>query len=143
MLEWQRNSVYTCTAILMVSGMIWLLADWITPPLELATLLDIERSKLLKIWSIRAHSLLALAALVVIGSLITTHMQVRWARKHNRISAVLNIVFFLTLTLTGYLLWYGNEGPVRSWAALMHWVMGLMLPLVLYWHSRAKLNHLK
>ena len=137
MLKWQRKSIYACTAVLMMSGIIWLLADWITPPLELASLIEIERSKVLKIWSIRAHSLIALVTLVVIGSLITTHMQVRWARKRNRVSAVLNLALFITLTLTGYLLWYGDEGQVRSVATLAHWVMGLMLPLVLYWHSRA------
>ncbi|NIO41107.1 MAG: hypothetical protein GTO41_13585, partial [Burkholderiales bacterium] len=46
-------------------------------------------------------------------------------------------VFFtvmVTLTVTGYLLYYVGSDPVRDVLAIAHWGVGLGLPLLTIWH---------
>ena len=40
----------------------------------------------------------------------------------------------VTLTLSGYLLYYVGSDSVRDIMALVHWAIGLALPLLTVWH---------
>lgn len=140
MKHWHRTLIYCLSALLFVSGWIWLLAHWW--PLNIfRTATDTAAQPeffplalKVKYWSIRAHALIALVVLIAFGSLIVSHMVVRWQRHQHRGSGGLNAMTVIVLIVTSYLLWYGSEGLVRDWASIAHYVLGSALPITLLTH---------
>ena len=142
MLKWQRRLVYGNVFLLTLSGLVWLAAHGSLPSEQLLASDSAEiNAKLmlcmqLKYWSIRVHTLVALVALIVIGSLIPAHMWARWRLNRNLLSGGVNVATFTILSLTGYMLWYVSVGGIKQWATWLHWAVGLALPIVLAIHIK-------
>ena len=142
MLKWQRRLVYGNVFLLTLSGLVWLAAHGSLPSEQLLASDSAEiNAKLmlcmqLKYWSIRVHTLVALVALIVIGSLIPAHMWARWRLNRNLWSGGVNVATFTILSLTGYMLWYVSVGGIKQWATWLHWAVGLALPIVLAIHIK-------
>ena len=145
MKRWHRVLIYWLTAALFVSGWVWLLAHWWPlnwwPLNKFRDALEVAAQEALfplalkvKYWSIRAHALLALVVMIAFGSLIVSHMVIRWRRHQHRGSGGLNAMTVIILIVTSYLLWYGSEGPMRDWASTAHYVLGSALPITLLVH---------
>ena len=76
----------------------------------------------------------AMAALIVYGSLLPIHVRRAWAVRRNIALGVGVVSFMLLLTVTGYLLYYAGDEQLRPIISAAHWVLGLAVPLLLWWH---------
>jgi hypothetical protein len=75
-----------------------------------------------------------MVALVLFGSLLTTHMRRAWAVRRGRASGGTLAGLFVLLTATGYGLYYVASDSLRAWISVVHWVVGLAIPLLLAAH---------
>lgn len=122
--------MYLATAALVISGAIWLVLHYFmvkqgefgpTPhPAEP--------------WMLRIHGAAAMAALIVYGSLLPIHVRRAWAVRRNVVLGISVICFMLLLTVTGYLLYYAASEELRPIISAAHWILGLAVPLLLWWH---------
>ncbi len=126
----QEGAVYLATAALVFSGALWLVLHYFmvkqgefgpTPhPAEP--------------WMLRIHGAAAMAGLIVYGSLLPIHVRRAWAVRRNVVLGISVICFMLLLTVTGYLLYYAGSEQLRPIISAAHWVIGLAVPLLLWWH---------
>lgn len=85
-------------------------------------------------WMLRLHGAALIPALLGFGGLFVVHMPKGWKDRRQR-----NIGLGLTalvglLILTGYLLYYLGSDGLREWASLIHWAIGLAVPIIFIWH---------
>lgn len=73
-------------------------------------------------------------ALVVVGTLIPLHIKRGWRARLNRPNGILLIGFVLSLTLSGYALYYSGSDMLRNNASTIHTALGFLFPAVLLWH---------
>ena len=115
-------------AALLLSGAVWLVFHHL-----LATPDDLSPHPA-EAWSMRAHGALAMAALLVVGGLLTQHSLPAWRRGLNRASGAWMAGTMLLLTITGYLLYYAGTPALREPMSWLHWTVGLAVPLLLGLH---------
>ena len=85
-------------------------------------------------WWLRMHGAAAMAALVLVGSLLPIHVRRGWHQRRNLPLGVVLLSTVLLLTLSGYALYYFGGEEARPWISLFHWVIGLAAPVVIAWH---------
>lgn len=125
--RWQRRAIYVSIALLLISGVAWLLVTGSNP----ADLSPAARSA--ATWLLRLHGASAYAVLIVAGSVLPLHLRLGWSRDRNRRSGSLLVALLLLLALSGLWLYYGPESG-RDAASLSHWIAGLVLPVWLLLH---------
>ena len=74
--------------------------------------------------------------LVVIGSVLPIHARRAWHLKKNRSSGLAMKSILLWMAATGYALYYFASDDNEAWLPLLHWIVGLSLPLMLVLHIR-------
>ena len=75
-----------------------------------------------------------MATLVLIGTVLMTHVRFAWRARRNRISGILFLGVFGILTITGYGLYYFGNDKLRFWTSWIHLGIGLVLPLAVVAH---------
>ncbi len=128
--RWHEWTLYLAIAGLTVSGSLWLLFHYfvsgeggfgfVTHPLEP--------------WWLKIHGAFGMFGLVLLGSLVPNHVAKAWQRHRNRRTGGVNVATFVALVLTGYLLYYLGNETWRNVASVVHWVIGLALPVVTLIH---------
>ncbi|MBV8971261.1 MAG: hypothetical protein JO290_03105 [Sphingomonadaceae bacterium] len=131
--RWQEASVYGGGAVLLASGVAWLiLHDFLTAkgdfgpqpnPAEHPTLI--------------VHGVVAAAFLVVGGAMIPVHVRLGLASGRNRVSGIATGVGLLFLAATGAGLYYVGDEGWRAAVSVVHWGVGLAAAAVLAWHAAA------
>jgi hypothetical protein len=131
--ELHKIFLYGATGLLWLSGLVWVLFHYfgvhqgefgeVRSPLEP--------------WSLKIHGAAAMAFLLVLGSLISGHIRRGWALKRNRLSGVIVTSTCGVLILSGWILYYLATENVRNAVSLIHWIVGLLLPLLIYLHILA------
>jgi hypothetical protein len=126
----QEAAVYVSTALLVISGAVWLVLHYFMAqngqfgpmphPLEP--------------WMLRIHGAVAMAGLIVYGSLLPIHIRRAWAVRRNIVLGIVVAACMLALTITGYLLYYAGNEAMRPIISAAHWLPGLAAPLLLLWH---------
>ena len=126
----QRRWLSLTLAALWASGGLWLLFHYfmqqsgrfgpVPHPLEY--------------WWLRVHGLVAMFALLAVGSMFAAHIPRAWQRGRHRASGAFLLLLFAALMGTGYALYYFSSDSNAAWLPLLHWLPGLGLPLVLSWH---------
>lgn len=126
----QRSTLYALSLLLFASGAAW---AW-------AHQLD-ESGR--EVWSglkpslLKLHGFAAVGFVLMIGTLLPTHVRRAWHARKNR----KNGAFFLTavgvLTISGYALYYLGDENWRSATRWLHLYLGLVSPLLLWLHVRA------
>lgn len=125
-----KRLAYATFAMLWASGTLWLLFHYF-----LGTDGDFgPEPHPLEQWWLRLHGLLVMFALVAIGSLATNHMRLAWNRKKNRRTGLPMLALTAWLATTGYTLYYFSTDANAAWLPLLHWTVGLALPLALVIH---------
>ena len=127
-----KKLLYAGFALLWASGALWLAFHY---------LLRIEgdfgpESHSLEAWWLRLHGLMAMAALVLGGSLAPNHMRLAWNRCKNLRSGVPMLALTVWLAASGYALYYFSTDDNAAWLPLLHWIAGLALPVILVMHIR-------
>jgi len=82
----------------------------------------------LEAWSIKAHTAFALAAVWTGGVVWAAHVQPSWTQRARRLSGIVLVVVLAVLIVSAYGLLYADE-DLRRVVSLIHWTVGLALPL--------------
>jgi uncharacterized membrane protein YfcA len=128
-----KRLAYATFALLWASGALWLLFHYF---------LSVEgdfgpEPHALEKWWLRLHGLASMLALVVVGSIATNHVRLAWQRNRNRRTGLPMLLLTAWLAATGYALYYFSSDANAAWLPLLHWVVGLALPLALIIHILA------
>ena len=125
-----ERSVYATFAALVVTGCGWLVCHYLLAETgEFGPLPHAQEG----LW-LALHGAAGMAALVLFGSLLTTHMRRAWAMRRGRASGGTLAGLFVLLTVTGYGLYYAGGESMRAWISALHWSVGLAIPLLLAAH---------
>lgn len=134
LLRWQRLSLYATGALLILTGIVWLVLHYsveagaMPPPLEA--------------WVLRLHGLAAFAGLFVLGVLAAAHVPQGWrlSLRHGwpgqRRTGLLLCIVGALLVLTGYLLYYFAPETLRPALGWAHAAIGLAMALLVVSHRR-------
>jgi branched-subunit amino acid transport protein len=122
--------VWTVLGVVWASGVAWLVVRYgLRARGEFG-----ELPHPLEPWWMRVHGAAAMAALWLGGLLWAVHVLPAW-RAHRRISGIVLGVILATLAASGYLLYYLGDEGARSSVALVHWIVGLAVPLPFLVHA--------
>ena len=128
-----ERSVYATFAALVVTGCGWLLCHYVLAETGDFGPLPHPQEGL---W-LELHGAAGMIALVLFGSLLTTHMRRAWTLRRGRASGGTLAGLFVLLTVTGYGLYYVGGESFRGWISVVHWAVGLAIPLLLAVHVYA------
>jgi succinate dehydrogenase hydrophobic anchor subunit len=116
-----RRTLLTVSALLWLSGVLWLLLHYFMPlHNEFGTLPNPAEAPLM-----RVHGLIAVLAVFLCGWLGAGHIAARWSAAANRRSGLWLLGCAAVLVVTGYALYY-STGALHSGAALLHEVLGVL-----------------
>lgn len=124
----QRQAIYLVTALLLGSGLVWLLAHYALPLPEDAARHPAEP------WAMRLHGAATLLGMAVFGGVWGNHVLGAWERERHRLSGGTMVGLWLGLALSGYGLYYLADEGWRELADWAHIALGLVLPLGLAVH---------
>lgn len=85
-------------------------------------------------WWLVFHGALAFAAVWLMGFLWGTHIVKRWRHRRHRKTGGTLFTVMLVLVASGYLLYYLSSDDWRTPTAVLHWAVGLTMPLALLAH---------
>ena len=123
-----RSALYAAFAILTVTGVAWLLADWCKDPLDPDPWQGIAATMLM------LHGGAAMAALMLLGALVQTHIRRAWRSGRNRLTGPVMITVIALLIATAFGLYYAGSETLRPWISDLHIVVGIALPAGLLAH---------
>lgn len=129
--RFHRRSVYAVGAGLFLTGIAWAILHY-APHLVGADERDArsDAATLMKV-----HGAAAMAALVLLGTLIFEHVGRGWRQARNKTSGIAIVVLSLFLAVTGYLLYYVGTEDARQIASYVHLALGAALPLPVLVHA--------
>ena len=127
---WQRWTVYLVFGVLFVTGLAWSLLHDGLPRLGFDALSELGIVPVL----LDIHGAAAMAALVVLGSLMPQHIKWAWSGRLNRWTGGLILATQSLFIATGYALYYAGDETFRAYASNVHLLLGLGLPAVLAGH---------
>lgn len=127
-----RRLTYATFALLWTSGALWLAFHYF---------LRVEgdfgpEAHPLEAWWLRLHGLMAMLALVAVGSLATNHVRLAWKRGKNLGTGLPMLAMTAWLAASGYALYYFASEANEAWLPLTHWIAGLAVPLAGLVHVR-------
>jgi hypothetical protein len=123
----QRWFLYAVLALLFLTGVAWAYWNDLVPSPG-----DFEMSA--KAWAMKIHGAAAMAILVFVGMLLTSHVRFAWRARRNRGNGSLFLSAFGILTITGYGLYYAGGENLRAWSSWIHLGVGLALPFLIIVH---------
>ncbi len=83
---------------------------------------------------LKLHGAAGMLALVLFGSLLPSHMLRAWSQRRGRATGGSLAGLFALLSVTGYGLYYVGGESFRAWISVVHWAVGLGVPLLLAAH---------
>jgi uncharacterized membrane protein len=123
----QRYFLYGVLALLFLSGVTWAYCNYLV-----ASSGDIETNS--KAWAMKIHGAAAMAALVLLGMILSTHVRFAWRAHRDRANGSIFLSAFVVLAITGYGLYYAGGEQLRACTSWIHLAVGLVLPLLLILH---------
>jgi len=130
----RRWLVYGIGLGLWLTGAIWLVFHYF---LKVET--DFGRAENpLTHWWLAAHGLFAFASLWLFGLLWGQHIVGAWKSGRHRISGGVLFAILAILIASGYLLYYAGGDGTRDAISLLHWIIGLAIPLPFIVHRFIK-----
>ncbi|MEP7042643.1 MAG: hypothetical protein ABI843_06245 [Dokdonella sp.] len=126
----RERLTYVAFGLLWASGAGWLFFRYfLRPPTEFG-----ELPHPLEAWWLCLHGAAAFFALWLLGILWPTHLLPAW-KSRRRASGIVLAVIMAWLALSGFLLYYVGDEHARVLIALVHWAVGLAIPLPFVWHA--------
>jgi hypothetical protein len=119
---------YAAFATLLVTGVIWLIAD------TLKTSADEELWQAVGVNMLMLHGMAAMIALVLLGAVIALHVRYSWRAGKNRISGAVMVGANATLVATAWGLYYAGSDLLRTFVADVHIAVGIGLPALVATH---------
>jgi hypothetical protein len=131
-----RVLIYAVGALLWLSGAAWLVLHHVFPQAS-------AFGPLPNPWEaplMRAHGLVAVCGVFLIGWMTAAHVTTRWSSDRNRRSGLALGLTTLLLVFSGYALYY-TTGMPHDGAGVLHEVIGVLAPaaaLAHWWRNRSK-----
>jgi hypothetical protein len=126
---WCRRLLYALSLTLFLTGISWAWIQHLDQEGRASdTLLQIK-TKLIAV-----HGLSAIFFVLLLGTLLVTHVQRAWLGRKNRPNGALFLTAVSLLTLSGYALYYLSVESIRAAAGRLHLWLGVGAPLLLLWH---------
>jgi hypothetical protein len=122
--NFQRISAYAVLALCAFSGAAYILGH------ELNILREMLASRSVLV----THGVSAFLMLIVIGSVLPTHVRVAWRARKNRLTGLLMFAVMAALAVSGLMLYYGAEES-RDVSLWTHWLIGSATFLVFPLHA--------
>jgi hypothetical protein len=124
-----RVAIYAVGALLWLTGAVWLvLHHALTQATPFGPLPNSWEAPLM-----RAHGLIAVCGVFLIGWMTAAHVTTRWTSARNRRSGLTLGVTALLLVISGYALYYSTGAPHDA-AALVHEIVGTLAPATAFAH---------
>jgi hypothetical protein len=123
-----RFWTYAAFAMLVVTGLAWLLAD----PLKDSASGELWQA--IAATTLMLHGGTAMIALVLLGALIPLHMWRAWAAGKNRATGTTMVTFNAVLVVTAFGLYYAGSDTLRAILSNIHIAAGLGLPALVALH---------
>jgi len=130
----QRTVTYAALCTAWLSGATWLLFHYF---LQRQGEFGVEPNPL-EHWWLRLHGLCAFALLWLGGLLWVVHVRPGMRGLRRRQSGLAITVSFCVLAVTGYCLYYVDDGAFRDAAGVVHWIIGLSLAAPVALHAFPK-----
>jgi hypothetical protein len=128
----RRLGIYAVGIGVWLSGVLWLLFHYfMMRPGEFGPSPDP-----LEPWWLKFHGAFAFAAIWGFGLLWGVHVVNGWSGGRRRRSGGALVGLLGWLIVSGYLLYYLGDDHVRSIASILHWSLGLAVPIA-YWVHRS------
>jgi cytochrome c biogenesis protein CcdA len=118
-----RRSIYAAFAVLVLTGVVWLFADWQK---------DISHDEVwqqLAATMLMVHGGVAMITLLLLGALIPLHLLRSWRAGKNRVSGSVMVAFNAVLIVTAFGLYYLGSETVRPWMSWIHIAAGVLVAL--------------
>ena|SRR5579862_8156949 len=133
MLRGLRAAVLAVSALLWVSGALWMLLHYLFPGHnEFGPLPNGYEAPLVQV-----HGLIAVAAVFLLGWLGASHMLARWSAWVGRPSGLSLLGAALVLIVSGYALYYTTGGLHAAAAAVHEWLgLGALAIALSHWLGR-------
>lgn len=119
-----RAGFYGCGGLLVASGLVWLGVHYAAAPGAGGSAAALE-----------VHGAAAMAILFLAGAVAALHVPCKWRERKNRSSGIAITLFLGVLTISGFFLYYAGDDRVRETASIVHWIVGLAAPILLWLHS--------
>ncbi|MGH7953346.1 MAG: hypothetical protein ACREFE_15740 [Limisphaerales bacterium] len=127
--RWCRRLLYTVSLTLLLSGIGFAWIQHLDQEGRAGdTLLQIK-TKLIAV-----HGFSAMFFVLLLGTLLVSHIQRAWLGRKNRPNGVLFLSAVGLLTLSGYALYYLGNESLRDADAQFHLWLGVVTPALLGWH---------
>lgn len=135
-----RRCAYAVLILLFLSGLVhYVLHGWFMTQGQFG-----PAPNALEPWMLKLHGAAAMLGLMVLGSLLTVHIDRFWRLRRNRRAGGIFLVCALLLIGSGYGLYYFGGEQARILCRQLHIVIGLLaLPAfaVHLWRGRALRRH--
>lgn len=128
--KWQLALLTTSGLGLWLSGICWLLLHYFGQ-IEGDFGLEVNPAEP---WMMKVHGLFLIAALLGIGGMFVAHIPKGWPQRHQRIAGIALSVILGFMIVSGYMLYYVGSENVRACTGVVHWSVGLSLPVIFAWH---------
>jgi hypothetical protein len=125
-----RWLIYAALCALVLTGALWAVVHYFPAAAGMDELHAAKAASFL----MKIHGAVAMAALILAGTLMCQHVPAGWKTGHNRLSGVLTLVVLSLLLVTGYLLYYAGSELYRAFASYVHLGVGLALSLPVIAH---------
>lgn len=124
-----RRTLLGVSALLWLSGVLWLLAHFLFPAHnEFGVLPNRWEAPLM-----RLHGLIAVAAVFLFGWIGAGHIVARWSAATNRVSGLWLLACACLLVMSGYALYY-SSGALHDSAGVLHEWLGVLAIVVALVH---------
>jgi hypothetical protein len=130
-----RVTFYAVSLTVFLSGVSW---AWVQHLDEGGQATEALRQT--KPWLIAIHGLSAMAFVLLLGTLLVSHVRRAWKAGRNRKNGGPFLAAISLLTLSGYALYYAGNETVRDLASDFHLWLGVAAPALLFWHIRSGRN---
>jgi len=130
--RWQIRTLIISGSVLWLTGLAWLI-------LHLFGRLQGEfgpETNPAEPWMLRIHGAAVIVALLGLGTLLVVHVWKGWAYARQRLLGLILTGVILLLIVTGYLLYYVGDESLRNWVSVIHWAVGLALPVAFVLHYK-------
>ena len=86
------------------------------------------------------HGISAALMMIGFGSVLPGHVSRAWSMRRNLWTGIFMFATMVILSASGYFLYYLGNESVRSVTAIVHWAIGLALPIIAVIHIQRGLK---
>lgn len=131
----RQYSFYAAFLFLFISGLVWLGAHYLLRSQgEFGDVISpIEPL------SLKLHGAAVMIASFAAGAMLPGHANLHWRRGRNKLAGIWMIGSLIFLAVTGWILYYAVNEENQNLVSMAHWIVGLSMLPVIFWHRLAGL----